>query len=456
MKIFHGLNHFEIYTIPVGDYFGHHAESFHLVYAPHSNNALIAGQEELEAMERYASGDIDHHSVSGSIIEAVEDLKDNDCYKAYQSIPYTINNLTKLSILPTYNCNFSCSYCYSSKGRSTKNLDIKKAYSAIDFFIDKNRLDERRIYMAILGGGEPFITWDSVAACIEYASQRAIQQGFKLSIGVTTNGSIINPEIIDILKRYHVITSISFEILERIQNKQRRNYNEVCRVIDSLCIAGIELSIKSIITPDNVMLLEEMTEELATKFPQIKSLKLQPVESNTIFTDAKSLENFYTLFSENFFKAREKAIQHGIELYCPVSKNTDYLLDHYCGGELCLTPEGSISICHRISSPLEPDYNNFNYGIIDGQHKIHFNTAQFNELMAHNSLKLDRCKNCFAKWHCGGGCLAQAKTYTPDMLKVICDWTVLFIRQIILLRLEDQYKAQGLPGLKATIDNDLS
>lgn len=374
---------------------------------------------------------------------AIGDLVQAEHTKGSFSTERSINGLTKLSLLPNYTCNFSCSYCYAATGRSSKVLEKDHARAVLDFFIDPARLKGRNLYLAVLGGGEPLLSWDVVAYVIGYARERANATGFKLEIGLTTNGSVISDEIIQFLKKHDVIVSISFEILEDVQDLQRQQYREVCTVIDNLVANEVDVSLKSMITKQNVCRLEEMVAEMIRRFPSVRKLKLQPVDDNDMFPAAADLARFYDNFTRNFFMARDLGEKYGVDVYCLAFKNADYIMDHYCGGEICLTPEGTISICHRVSSPQEVHYQDFIYGDIDKTRQISFDESKFDKLISYNIDKKEKCQECFARWHCGGGCLARAYTYDEDKLNVICDWTRDFLRQTLLRRFSALHTING-------------
>jgi len=352
-----------------------------------------------------------------------------------------ISQLRKLSILPGYACNFNCTYCYSAKGRSDKKININKAEKIIDFFINKNRTELNELWLAILGGGEPLLSADNVGHIIKYARQRAFSQNIKLGIGLTTNGSIYNAQLSQIMKNNHVSLGVSFEVLKDVQNSQRQGYDTVCKVIGQYLNDGVDVSVKSIITPSNVERLKEMVEHLHKILPAVKSYKLQIVEDAATFADVEAMRAFYDSFSAHFFSAREAGEKYNVDVYVLASKYVDMLLEHYCGGEMCLTPEGTLSVCHRISSPHEPSYNECVYGLVDDDLNITIDHDKFRKLMSHDVHASSKCRDCSAKWHCGGGCLAQAYTYDENRLNIICDWT----RNFTKLLLERTTKLSRLP-----------
>jgi uncharacterized protein len=66
----------------------------------------------------------------------------------------------------------------------------------------------------------------------------------------------------------------------------------------------------------------------------------------------------------------------------------------------------------------------------------------------------EKCKACFAKWHCGGGCLAQKYVYNEEILDLICDFTRSFTQKMILEKLEKQYEEFYHVSLKEAIMNN--
>lgn len=431
METYEALMKNEIYPIPLDSEDGICGTEGYLVYSPLSEHFFLTEKQDTDLLEQYlATGE-----GSYEIAEVVDSILSAQTSKRVISNRRNISELHKLTILPNYICNFSCSYCYSAEGRSTKKLDVKKAEKAIDFFINNKRTKLKELWLAILGGGEPFLSIDSVIHIIKYARQRAHTQDIKLGIGLTTNGSIYYAPLSDIMKDNHVSLGVSFEVLEDIQNMQRQSYSKVCDVVSRYLADGVDVSIKSIVTQNNVARLEEMVEHLHKILPSVTSYKLQIVEDTNSFSDLEGMKVFYNDFTQYFFKAKELGYKYNIDVYVLASKYIDTLIEHYCGGEMCLTPEGSISVCHRKSSPNEANYEDFIYGWIDENLDIVINYNQFRKLMSHDIYLNKKCKDCFVKWHCGGGCLAQAYTYSEDKLNVICDWTRNFTKKLLLKRL---------------------
>jgi uncharacterized protein len=441
-----------IFPIPVGNYFNIKNENLYLVYAPFSDNALIATPDNVAEMETYLK-DISRVK-NPDIIETMESLQDHDPDKLSPRLG-SPDLFDRLAILPNNVCNFNCSYCYSAPGRSGKVLDINTLKSTLDHFIDPGRLSpQHMINIAILGGGEPLLSWDLVKFIIEYSTLLAKKHGFTLDFSLVTNGSVINDEIIRTLKDNPVTVSISFEILEEIQNKQRGHFELVCQTIDRLISHGIVPKFRSTITQDNVKRQKEMVEFALDRFPRVIDMMFEVVTDAESFASPDEIKEFYDKYTEHFFAAQGLGLETGRKISCSASRNINLLEERFCPGEFALTPEGDFSMCTRITSPLDIGYQDCVYGKVDETGKVQLDYEKFGKLADDNVYSKEKCTACFAKWHCGGGCMAQKYVYNDEILEIICEFTRSFTKRTILEKLEKQYQEFYQVSLKEAVLNN--
>ena len=399
-----------------------------LLYAPLARYGNFLKHSELVQLELFLSN---KSSFPGeNLMGVLEKLSDQ--------MPVPVNRVKNpadacsLTVLPNNKCNFSCSYCYSSEGHSSKELDLKHLHSVLDFFIDKDRVQNKDLYISFGGGGEPFLSWNIVENCLVYASEKAEDQGFRMNFSFASNGSVINEEIIQTLKKYRVKANISFDILENIQNLQRKHYDTVCRTLDMLLDADILPSINAVITPLNVLLQEKMVEEIARRFPKIKRLSFDQVVDAKLYEHAEDLWKFFSDYTDYFSKARNLGKSTGVDVNCIKLRNLDLIRDRACPGGFDLTPYGTISSCFFISSPKENLYAEFIYGKVDENGRLVFDTEKFHKNQGDSLNGKVQCTGCFAKWHCGGGCHYQNSTYTTEMLDVFCRFIREFTRRALI------------------------
>ena len=146
-----------IYVLPLEEKYAR--ENLKLVYAPLAGNMMIASDEECVAVEQAVAAWPDCPEDMREVVEALveglpadqRDSKVND-----------VDEFLLMYVLPNYICNFSCSYCFSAKGRSNKALKKEHLKAALDYFIDSKRVRTDRLAISYLGGGEPTMSWDVV------------------------------------------------------------------------------------------------------------------------------------------------------------------------------------------------------------------------------------------------------------------------------------------------------
>lgn len=419
-----------IFLIPIGSYLDAEDEAYCLVYSPLAGKMLVADKEGLEELPDVLP----------------ELVVDGDASRLLSKVN-AAGDLQKMSVLPNHACNFSCSYCYSAKGRSNVSLSQETLDKALEYFINPQRLIERHLSLSFIGGGEPLLSWPLVEHGIRYAHALALRHGFNLLMTLTTNGSIMNDGIIRCLKDCQVLPNISFDIIEEVQNKYRKHFNQVCNTIDKLCGSGLVPVVNATITPDTVERMTEMFQFMDTRFPKITDMVFEPVVSNELFATSGELGLFYDKYLEHFFAARNMAQTVGKNVTCRIFKNVDSLLTRGCPSKLTLTPQGDLSICYCISSPQEKMYAQRVYGKVDAK-GVEIDEEKFQRINGINVYSFAKCEKCFAKWHCAGGCMCPNDLYDEEYLDEVCRFTKGMILQTLLQRLEERCKAEGAGGLR--------
>lgn len=442
----------EIQFHSAGDFFDLPADDLFLVYSPLAEASFIARRIDLEALEQALADRDKGLLLTEDMQETIDQLTDFSKTEPYKNVVCHPNGYTKLSILPNFICNFSCSYCYSAKGRSNKEIEQEALETMLNYFIDPERVESRELSIFISGGGEPLLSWEKVLFILEYANKRASEKGFVLDISLMTNGSKISTETIGALKRHKVNTGVSFDILPEIQEKQRGKYALVSGQIKAMLAHGLVPSVSSVITDDNVERMKEMVEEAINNYRGIKHLNFDPAMDSVSFSSAGKLNSFYKKFIIHFFEARAVCHKNGMTLDCNVIRKFEGLFPRYCQGKLCLTPEGKISICHSISSPHEQGYDRVIYGEVKND-AICFDEGKFTSLIDENLLP--ECHSCIAKWHCGGGCLMYKQNYSSEQFEAVCQFTRSVIKDLIIKRLDLQYQEHFDMSLKDYVVNAL-
>lgn len=442
----------EIFPIAVGSEFGKADDAVNILYSPFTDNALLVTNDFLQQVERQMESPSDEAPESVKNVIAL--MTDYEHRKKTAIMNRDPLHYDRLTILPNNVCNFRCSYCYSAHGRTGKVISPEILRAALDYLIDNKRIDpSKKLTISVLGGGEPMVSWDLTKFIIEYSNERAKAMGFPpMEITLVTNGSIMTQEMIDVIKKYKVIVSVSFEILEEIQNLQRGHYEIVSKNIDWMIAEGIRPALRACITLDNLHLMKRTVEEVLTRFPGAREVMMEYVADAEILNTPEKIKEFYRNYLNNFMEAHDYAEEHGLYLDCSAYRNFDLLIERFCPGDNVLTPEGELSICSRISSPDDPGYSNSIYGRVNADGTVDIDYDKFNYLVGLDVYHYPQCKDCYAKWHCGGGCMAQKHIYNEAILNEFCEFTRNFTKRKLLSNLEKEYKKKHGLTLQELVD----
>jgi uncharacterized protein len=96
----------------------------------------------------------------------------------------------KVTLNLTHKCNLACRYCYA--GRATKkDMSPETARKCVDVAPPQKSLN------LCLFGGEPLLRFDMVREITAYAYRKAAELEKSVSISITTNGTLVSPDVLD-------------------------------------------------------------------------------------------------------------------------------------------------------------------------------------------------------------------------------------------------------------------
>ncbi len=139
-------------------------------------------------------------------------------------LPYMYQNkLSQIIMQVTQSCNLRCEYCiysgeYKQRTHSQMQMTWETAKKGIDYLIAHSR-DSDSIGISFYGG-EPFLRFDLLQQCTEYA--KLAGEGKEIRFNITTNGTIMNDDIERFLVDNDVRLSFSLDGPEEIHNKHRK------------------------------------------------------------------------------------------------------------------------------------------------------------------------------------------------------------------------------------------
>jgi uncharacterized protein len=145
--------------------------------------------------------------------------------------PYTRNidvfldrKIEKITLQLTQNCNLRCKYCVYSNSKTSrqrshtrKKMSLETAKKSIDFLWNHS-VDSRRVNVGFYGG-EPLLEFEMMQKIVEYSKRQFI--GKELSFSITTNGTLLNDEIIHYFEDFDIPIIISLDGIKEVHNKNR-------------------------------------------------------------------------------------------------------------------------------------------------------------------------------------------------------------------------------------------
>lgn len=415
---FNNLNNSNIYTIPVGDYFGKEKDRCYMVYSPLANLFFLSLPQEVENMEQQLQ-----NGKSNPILDQL--LKQQSLAEQVPGESY--DTACTLHLLLNEKCNFHCKYCYSAKGRSSAELTMEQIRITLEYFLSAERSAVKDRTIMFAGGGEPVLSWEKLKQSTFLAEDIAATNGTHVHFSLTTNGSILNDEMVDFLKTHNFTVQISFEVLPDIQDEQRGMSDTVSHNLKKLSEAGISNYVRSTITAANVDRIPEMVEYCQSHFPAVKKLSCQQVVDPDYFTSTTIVHSFFNRYFKAFNKASELAQKTDLLLRSSSSHLINYSKrEKFCYNLICLTPYGTLTTCPDVSSPKEEDYKQSIFAEIK-EGTIIFDEPAYKRLTNGSIHTIDKCRTCWARWNCGSGCPSSRRVYSAEIFDSICD----FYRQML-------------------------
>jgi len=364
---------------------------------------------------------------------------------------------TSATLMPSWDCNLNCIYCYSHGGENPGELmDVMVAKSSIDFILKNAKAKKiKGVHLGYHGGGEPLngknMNWlDEIT---HYARDKAKENELSINISSATNGFLSLKNLEWIVNNLDSV-NISLDGTEDIQNKQRPNklggpsYKSVIRAINYFEEKKFNYGIRSTITEESVNRMDEILRH----FIEITSLKRFHFESlfecgrcETTGLKSPSPEDFI----RNFIKSKEIAEENGIKLYNSGS-DLEKIGFKFCGASgsnFFVTPDGNVTTCLEVSRP-EDDMNDvFIIGKFDNEkNEFIFNQERLDALRKRTIQNISGCGDCFAKYNCSGDCPAKSYAVSRSLYdssnNIRCDVN----RALLLHEIKQKLKNNG--GLK--------
>ena len=121
-------------------------------------------------------------------------------------------------------CNLRCGYCYHAEmgnGKGTRRrMSRQTATRSVDFLFERSEgLDD---LVLVFFGGEPLLNFKTIRYAADYARQKAARSGKRVNFALTTNGTLLTPEVVDFLQERDVSVTVSLDGFQETHDRYRR------------------------------------------------------------------------------------------------------------------------------------------------------------------------------------------------------------------------------------------
>ena len=344
-----------------------------------------------------------------------------------------------LCLHAAHTCNLNCEYCFASQGnfhgeRGLMPFETGKA--ALDFLIAHS--GKRRNLEVDYFGGEPLMNFDVVKRLTAYARSIEKEHGKNFRFTLTTNGMLIDDDVIDFANREcaNVVLSLDGrrEVHDcfRVDYAGRGSYDRIVprfqRLVEKR--GGKNYYMRGTFTHYNPDFLEDIKAMLDLGFTE---LSMEPVVAAPGDPCALTPEDIpvvlsqYEQLAELLIRRRREGRPFTFYHYMIDLKGGPCVYKRIsgCGSGteyMAVTPWGDLYPCHQFVGD-----GRFLLGdVFNGVS----NKAVQEEFAACNVYAREECKTCWARLYCAGGCAANAYHATGSVRGVYETGCVLFKKRV--------------------------
>jgi uncharacterized protein len=395
---------------------------------------LLSGNADVLTAEEYQnyvnnSFDAEMYSAKGYLVDEAEEKK------AYKNkyldfIDARDSDEIQLFFVPTYACNFNCSYCYQSGYETNPSYTVDN--ELVDSFFNYINLEfEGRKKYITLFGGEPLLGGTSSKKFLQYFINKCNES--KLDLAIVSNGFLLK-DYIPILKEASIREiQITLDGPKEIHNKRRPvksgadSFDVISEGIDLALQNQLPINLRAVVDKENIDSLPELAEYAIdkgwTKSPYFKTqlgrnyeLHYCQSEQGKLYSRLSMYQDIYKLIKQN---------PNFIEFHKPAYSIAKFLFEN---GEL---PDPLFDACPGAKTEWAFDYTGTIYSCTATVGKKGESLGTFfpevskhedliEEWQERDVLSIDKCKTCSLQLACGGGCGSMAKNYNGSLHSEDC------------------------------------
>ncbi len=356
---------------------------------------------------------------------AAEELFTKDSYEPYITDFAKRPTVVKaLCLHIAHDCNLACQYCFAEEGeyhgkRELMSYEVGK--KALDFLVANS--GNRRNLEVDFFGGEPLMNFQVVKDLVAYGRSLEKEHDKNFRFTLTTNGVLLDDDIMEFANKEmgNVVLSIDGrkEVHDRMRpfRKGAGSYDLIVPKFQKFAESRHQdkYYVRGTFTHNNLDFSKDVLHLADLGFKQIS---VEPVVAQDTDSYAIREEDLPQLMEEYENLALEMVRRHGTE--------EDFNFFHFmidleggpcvakrlsgCGSGteyLAVTPTGDLYPCHQFVGNTDFLMGNVDDGVI--------NTDLRDEFKSCNVYAKEKCRECFARFYCSGGCAANSYNFHGDI-----------------------------------------
>lgn len=363
----------------------------------------------------------------GEILELkdADMLFTEDIYEAYiDSFKKRETVVKALCLHIAHDCNLACRYCFAEEGeyhgrRALMSYEVGK--KALDFLVANSG---NRVNLEVdFFGGEPLMNWQVVKDLVLYGRSIEKEHNKHFRFTVTTNGILLDEEKLAFINKEMGNIVLSIDGRKEVNDRMRPHrggqgsYDEIVPKFRHVAESRDQMNyyVRGTFTHYNLDFAEDVKHFADLGFKQIS---VEPVVAEDTEDYAIREEDIPVIKEEYDELAKEVIKRH--------KEGNPFNFFHFmidleggpcvakrlsgCGSGceyLAVTPWGDFYPCHQFVGREEFLMGNVDTGIVRDDIRKQFHDC--------NVYTKEKCKNCFAKFYCSGGCAANAYNFDGDI-----------------------------------------
>jgi uncharacterized protein len=318
-----------------------------------------------------------------------------------------------LSLAIAQRCNLGCTYCYAQGGdfgAAPRDMSDETAAAAVDLLFSEVEA-KARVNLAFLGG-EPLTNRALLREMTVRAERAAAARDVRVTFSITTNGTLLDDSDCAFFEEHGFAVTVSLDGLRKTNDflrpyrGGRGSFDDVMRRVRPLLARQkrMQVSARVTVTPFNIDLRETLDAFVSEGFHSVGFSPLLSSPSGAAEMDAGTLATMLEQMVACGVECERRLVSG--ERY-PFANLLNALKEIHSGthrpypcgagaGYLGVSATGELAACHRFVNDPAGALGHVADGIDRGRRE-----SWLKERHVHRQ---EPCRNCWARYLCGGGC----------------------------------------------------